>query len=77
MMHRREWEIHMIVAPVAAPIAMPEPACFGVVCPFHSRCARYAAVSLSEADPHTLITCLDGESFPLFVELEPVAADAA
>ena len=56
----------------------PVPACFGVVCPFHSRCARYEAVIFSEADPATLVTCLEGESFPLFVELgtmeEAVAA---
>jgi hypothetical protein len=62
---------------ITTPIAAPEPACFGVVCPFHSRCARYAAVSLSEANPDTLVTCLEGESFPLFVELETVPAVAA
>ena len=73
MIYRREWEIDMI----AAPIATLESACFGGICPFHSRCARYAAVSQSEADPHTLVTCLEGESFPLFVELETVADDAA
>jgi hypothetical protein len=62
---------------ITHPIAAPEQACFGVVCPFHSRCARYAAVSLSEANPDTLVTCLEGERFPLFVELETVAAIAA
>ena len=46
------------------------PACFGVLCPFHGTCARYAAVGLSQADPHTLLTCADGGRFPLFVPLE-------
>ncbi len=58
-------------------IATQEPACFGVVCPFHSRCARYAAVSLTEADPNTLVTCLTGDDLPLFVELRTVEAVAA
>jgi hypothetical protein len=62
---------------ITVPIAMPEPACFGLVCPLHSRCARYAAVSLSQADPDTLVTCLEGGSFPLFVALETVAAVVA
>jgi hypothetical protein len=46
------------------------PACFGVLCPFHRNCARYAAVALSQADPDTLLTCAEGEHFPLFVPLE-------
>jgi hypothetical protein len=46
------------------------PACFGVLCPLHSQCARYAAVSVSQADPNTLATCLEGERFPLFVAIE-------
>jgi hypothetical protein len=46
------------------------PACFGVLCPFHGTCARYAAVALSQADPDTLLTCAEGERFPLFVPLE-------
>jgi hypothetical protein len=62
---------------ITTAIVALQPACFGVVCSFHSRCARYAAVSLSEADPDTLVTCLEGESFPLFVALETVAAVAA
>ena len=61
---------------ITVPIAPPRPACFGVVCPSHSRCARYAAVGLSQADPYTIVTCFDGESFPLFVELQTVQAAA-
>jgi hypothetical protein len=64
--HASSWEARMITTPTAT----REPACFGVGCPLRSRCARYAAVSLSEADPDTLVTCLEGESFPLFVEIE-------
>lgn len=47
-----------------------EPACFGIVCPLHGRCARYEAVNLSQADPHTLGTCRTGQSYPLFLEIE-------
>jgi hypothetical protein len=43
------------------------PACFGVVCPQRARCMRYAAVSTSDADPATLLTCVDQGRFPLFV----------
>ena len=57
------------------PNALQEPACFGVVCPLHDRCVRYAAVSLSQADPDTLGTCRTGQSYPLFVEIEPSEAD--
>ena len=60
---------------IAARSPRLESACFGGICPFHSRCARYAAYM--EANPHTLVTCLEGEGFSLFVELETVADDAA
>ena len=44
-------------------------ACFGVACLFHDRCARYAAVDLSEPDSGTMGTCRQGNSFPSFVAL--------
>ena len=49
--------------------AAPLRACFGVLCPNHGRCARYAAVVGSQADAETMATCLRGEAFPLFVEI--------
>lgn len=55
----------------ATPRNGPAPlrACFGVLCPNHGRCARYAAVAGSQADAETMATCLRGEAFPLFVEI--------
>jgi hypothetical protein len=67
--HASSWGVRMLTASIATSV----PACFGVGCPLRSRCARYAAVSLSQADPDTLVTCLEGESFPLFVEIETEA----
>lgn len=43
-------------------------ACFGVLCLRHHRCARYAAVVSSQANPNTLGTCLSGSAYPMFVE---------
>jgi hypothetical protein len=42
--------------------------CFGVGCLHHRRCARYAAVVDSQANPETLGTCVSGDTYPLFVE---------
>jgi hypothetical protein len=47
----------------------PLTACFGVACFAHCRCARYASVSRSQADPATLGTCFDGNAYPLFVSI--------
>jgi hypothetical protein len=44
-------------------------ACFGVGCPNHHRCARYAAVVDSQANPATMGTCLRRDAYPLFVEV--------
>ena len=45
-------------------------ACFGVGCARHHRCARYEAVTRSEASAQTLGTCLRGDNvYPLFIEL--------
>ncbi len=49
--------------------AAPLRACFGVLCPNHGRCARYAAVVGSHADAEPMATCLTSEAFPLFVEI--------
>jgi len=54
---------------IPIPIPAPWPACFGVACPTHGRCLRYAAVSGSAADPKTIDTCRVGERFPLFLPL--------
>jgi hypothetical protein len=50
--------------------ALAAPACFGVACPLHGGCARYAAVDDSRADPCTLVTCIDGTGYPMFVSLD-------
>lgn len=55
------------VVPALAPLAVR--ACFGVVCPRHGQCARYAAVNQSAVDPLTLVTCREGERFPLFIAI--------
>jgi hypothetical protein len=46
------------------------PACFGVTCPVHAHCARYAAVNRSQADAGTMATCQRGPIFPLFVKID-------
>jgi hypothetical protein len=52
-------------------------ACFGVGCPHHHRCGRYAAVVDSQASPQTLGTCLRRDTYPLFVEVaDPLASPA-
>ena len=45
-------------------------ACFGVTCPVHGQCARYAAVNRSQADAETMATCRHGTTFPLFVKMD-------
>jgi hypothetical protein len=62
---------------ITIPIHPLTPACFGVVCPSHGRCARYAAVTHSEANPATLLTCRKGGSFPLFVAIASAQRVAA
>lgn len=58
------------------PLPHVTPACFGVACPRHERCARYAAVNQTQADPSTRATCLDRGTFPLFVP-SPLPREAA
>jgi hypothetical protein len=53
------------------PIRPLTPACFGVTCPAHSRCARYAAVNHSEPDRATMLTCRKDGHFPMFVAIAP------
>ena len=66
----------------ARPVALPwrdvMPACFGVVCPLHGRCARYAAVEHSTADADTRVTCqTEDRMFPLFLAMPPVPGTEA
>lgn len=50
------------------PITPERPACYGVCCNLHGRCARYAAVEAAIDQP--IATCADGAGErPLFVEL--------
>ena len=50
-------------------------ACFGVACPVHGQCARYAAVNQTQADVKTIGTCHSGGTYPLFIRI--VLAKAA
>ena len=47
----------------------PLRACFGVGCAHHHRCARYEAVSGSQASTQTLGTCLEGGQYPMFIQV--------
>ena len=58
----------------AAPPALRP--CFGVACACRGRCARYSAVDDSQADRDTLVTCVNGQTFPLFVDSSPFARSA-
>ena len=48
--------------------------CFGVVCPGHSRCARYLAVDGVIGDRRFIGTCRVDARFPLFVDVGQRAA---
>ena len=49
------------------PISNSTPACYGMVCPHHATCRRYAAVETTSPD-HTIATCHDGQGgYPLHV----------
>jgi hypothetical protein len=51
------------------------PACFGVMCPLHGDCRRYAAVESTQADPSTIGTCeTSSGALPLFLLIERQAA---
>ena len=63
------------VGPVAASRSALRP-CFGVACACRGRCARYSAVDDSQADPETLVTCVNGQAFPLFVDSSPAGRAA-
>ena len=45
-------------------------ACFGVACPVHGECARYAAVNFSQAEVRTIGTCLSSGTYPLFIRID-------
>jgi hypothetical protein len=47
----------------------PLRACFGVGCPHHHHCARYAAVVDSQASLTTMGTCRRDDTYPLFMEV--------
>ena len=54
---------------VGGEVAVSGPNCYGVMCPQHGKCARYAAVDGALGTPHTIGTC-DTQSTgvrPLFV----------
>lgn len=52
------------------PITPERPACYGVCCNLHGRCARYAAVE-GKTDPNVIATCANGAGErPLFIERE-------
>lgn len=41
-------------------ISSTVPACYGICCPHHATCQRYAAVETTSPD-HTIATCSDGK----------------
>ena len=51
--------------------------CFGVVCPGHSRCARYLAVDGVLGERRFIGTCEVQGFFPLFVDVTPRIAVGA
>jgi len=67
-------ESALFVSPAQA--LTPLAACFGVACPVHDRCERYAAVDHSQADARTMGTCRTGSAFPLFVQSHRNWADS-
>lgn len=51
------------------PITDKAPACYGVLCPQHGQCGRYAAVEATSPD-QTIATCDDGRAErPLFIPI--------
>lgn len=56
------------------------PACYGICCPHHNTCMRYAAVETTSPD-HTIATCSDGKGgWPLVVvaaETKPAQQEPA
>ena len=59
------------------PITATDPACFGVCCPQHGRCARYSAIDGLEGDSQPIATCEDGAGErPLFRAIGAAQADA-
>lgn len=51
------------------PITPTNPACYGITCPQHGQCARYAAVEESSPS-ETIATCEEAPGVrPLFVSL--------
>ena len=63
------------VAAHAASLLMPDDKlCFGVVCPGHSRCARYLAVDGVLGERRFIGTCEAQGDFPLFVDVTPPIA---
>ena len=49
--------------------SFPLRACFGVGCPHHHRCARYAAVVDSTASRTIMGTCRRDDTYPMFVDV--------
>lgn len=47
------------------PITDTTPACYGVCCPMHGQCARYAAIETAST-VHIIATCEDAGERPLF-----------
>jgi hypothetical protein len=70
-------EIAIVADPALAPSPQPMLACFGVACPGHGHCARYAAVDCSSVDRDTLVSCRSGDRFPLFIAIVGAARAVA
>lgn len=59
------------------PITATTPACYGLTCPHHAICPRYAAVEFTSPD-NTIATCADGAGgWPLLSATAPQAREPA
>jgi len=59
----------------ATPVWVPTPqtggACFGVMCPHHLSCQRYAAIEDMPSPDNRIATCIQGGAWPLFLAQVP------
>ena len=53
------------------PITPTTPACYGMCCPLHPDCQRYAAVNGQHYLVQPIVSCLDKGEYPMFVKVAP------
>ncbi|MGH6627614.1 MAG: hypothetical protein ACRECD_13935 [Burkholderiaceae bacterium] len=52
------------------PITEDHPVCYGVLCDWHARCARYHAVEQTRGEYKAIATCLEDGVHHKFVEIK-------